>query len=265
MRRKDMTMKKYVKVMSLVIISAFVASLVFAQEKTTTKDDGIVKKADGSYRSKDYDESTRPEDDYLAKFHALEVVEDLIKRNMDELQLIQVIVLNNSGKADWNTKYQELNNGYKDGLEQYYKRNLIYARDKLDKNQGGIRELFKLVIADYTKQVEDILNEAAGKVLQLHMDPATRVNPDKQEQLQTNHIRLRVAYGQLDDSQKATSEKYLPGAVYHLRVAKAYGIAILESLSKDENEKKGVHDKYKVVKADNLNRVYAEKKEETKK
>jgi hypothetical protein len=265
MRRKDMTMKKYVKVMSLVIISAFVASLVVAQEKTTTKDDGIVKKADGSYRSKDYDESTRPEDDYLAKFHALEVVEDLMKRNMDELQLLQVLILNNSGKSDWNTKYQELNNGYKDGLEQYYKRNLIYARDKLDKNQAGIRELFKLIIADYTKQVEDLLNEAASKVLQLHMDAATRVNPDKQTQLQTNHIRLRVAYGQLDDSQKANSEKYLPGSVYHLRVARAYGIAILEDLSKDENEKKSVHDKYKVMKADNLNRVYAEKKEETKK
>lgn len=260
-----MTMKKYVKVMSLVIISAFAVSLVFAQEKTTTtKDDGIVKKADGSYRSKDYDESTRPEDDYLAKFHARDVVDELMKRNIDELLLIQVVV-SNSGKGDWNTKFQELNNGYKDALEQYYKRNMVYACDKLEKNQAGIRELLKVIIADYTKQCDDILNEAAGKVLQLHMDPATRVNPDKQDQLQNNHIRLRVAYGQLDDSQKATAEKYLPGSVYHLRVARAYGIAILEDLSKDENEKKSVSDKYKVAKADNLNRVYAEKKEETKK
>jgi len=259
-----MTMKKYIKVMSLVIISVFTASLVFAQEKTTAKDDGIVKKADGSYRSKDYDESSRPEDDYLAKFHAVEIVEDLMKRNMDELLLIQVVV-SNAGKAEWSTKFQDLNKGYQDAIEQYYKRNMIYACDKLEKNQSAIRDLFKLIIADYTKQCDDLLNEAAGKVLQLHMDPATRVNPDKQDQLANNHIRLRVAYGQLDDSQKASNEKYLPGAVYHLRVSRAYGIAILEDLAKDENERKSVQDKYKVVKADNLNRVYAEKKEEPKK
>ena len=206
-----MTMRKYFKVMSLVIISVFAVSLAFAQEKTTTtKDDGIIKKADGSYRSKDYDESTRPEDDYLAKFHASDVVEELMKRNIDELYTDPGGCQNNSGKGDWNTKFQELNNGYKDALEQYYKRNMVYASDKLEKNQAGIRELLKVIIEDYTKQCDDILNEAAGKVLQLHMDPATRVNPDKQDQLQNNHIRLRVAYGQLDDSQKATAKNISP-------------------------------------------------------
>jgi hypothetical protein len=259
-----MTMRKGFKVMSLILISVFTVSLVFAQEKAATKDDGIKKMPDGSYRSKDYDESTRPDDDYIAKFHARDVVENLMKRNIDEIFLIQVIVSNNPGKSDWNTKYQDLYKGYKDGMEQYYKRNLIYARDKLEKNQAAIRDMFKLIIEDYTKQCEDLMNEAAAKVLLLHMDPVSRVDPDKHEQLQNNHLRLRVAYGQMDDAQKATADKYLPGSVYHLRVARAYGIAILEDLAKDENERKSIRDKYKVAKADDLNRIFAEKKEEKK-
>ncbi|MBN1495828.1 MAG: hypothetical protein JXA07_03610 [Spirochaetes bacterium] len=248
-----MTMRKWSKVMSLVVIGLFVVSLAVAQEK---KDDGITKMPDGSYRSKDYDESNRPEDDYLAKFHANEVVDKLMKRNLDEIYMLNIIVKNNSGKG-WDSKYQEVYNGYKDGMEQYYKRNMVYAKDKLQKNHAAITDLFKIMYEDYRKQCEDLLNECAGKILQLHLDIGSRIDPDKSDLLSDNHLRLRVAYGQMDDAQKAMSEKYGLGAIYHLRVARAYGISILEQLAKDENEKKSVRDKYKVAKADNLNRIYS--------
>ncbi len=259
-----MTMRKYCKVMSLIIVSVFAFSLAFAQEKAAEKkDDGIQKMPDGSYRSKDFDESTRPEDDYLAKFHANEIVEKLMKRNLEDIYLLNVLVKNNSGKG-WDSKYQEIYNGYKDGLEQYYKRNMIYARDKLEKNLTTINDLFKIVIDDYQKQNDELLNECAGKVLLLHLNISSRIDPDVAEQLQNNHLRLRVAYGQLDDAQSSKQNRSYAGSVYHMRVARAYGIAILESLAKDENEKKSIHDKYKIAKADNKNRLFADKKEETK-
>ena len=259
-----MTMRRYCKVMSLIIVSVFAFSLAFAQQTAEKKDDGIQKMPDGSYRSRDFDESTRPEDDYLAKFHANEIVEKLMKRNLDDIYLLNVLVKNNSGKG-WDSKYQEIYNQYKDGLEQYYKRNMIYSRDKLEKNLNTIRELYKIIIEDYKKQDEDLLNECAGKVLLLHLDVSSRIDPDKAEQLANNHLKLRVAYGQLDDSQAAAQDKYFSGAIYHLRVSRAYGISILEALAKDENERKSIHDKYKVAKADNMNRIFAEKKEEPKK
>ncbi|HPL15130.1 MAG TPA: hypothetical protein PL180_00430 [Spirochaetota bacterium] len=259
-----MTMRRYCKVMSLIIVSVFAFSLAFAQQTAEKKDDGIKKMPDGSYRSKDYDESTRPEDDYLAKFHANEVVEKLMKRNLEDIYLLNVLVKNNSGKG-WDSKYQEIYNQYKDGLEQYYKRNMIYSRDKLEKNLNTIRELYKTIIEDYKKQDEELLNECAGKVLLLHLDVSSRIDPDKADQLANNHLRLKVAYGQLDDAQAAAQDKYYSGAIYHLRVSRAYGISILEALAKDENERKSIHDKYKVAKADNMNRLFAEKREETKK
>jgi hypothetical protein len=259
-----MTIRKYFKVMSLIIISVFAFSLVFAQEKAAEKkDDGIKKLSDGSYRSKDYDESNRPEDNYLAKFHANEIVDKLIKRNIDEIYLIKVLVSNNPGKG-WDAKYQDLYNGYKDGMEQFYKRNMVYASDKLVKNQNAIREMFKVIIEDYKKQSEELLNECAGKVLMLHLDVSSRIDPDKADQLSNNHLRLRVAYGQLDDAANAAYEKYFSGSIYHLRVTRAYGIAILQDLAKDENEKKSIRDKYRTMLADNQNRIYSEKKEETK-
>ncbi len=259
-----MTMRRYCKVMSLIIVSVFAFSLAFAQQTAEKKDDGIQKMPDGSYRSKDYDESNRPEDDYLAKFHANEVVEKLMKRNLDDIYLLNVLIKNNSGKG-WDSKYQEIYNQYKDGLEQYYKRNMVYARDKLEKNLNTIRELYKTIIEDYKKQNEELLNECAGKVLLLHLDVSSRIDPDKAEQLANNHLKLRVAYGQLDDAQSAAQSKYFSGSIYHLRVARAYGISILETLAKDENERKSIHDKYKVAKADNKNRLFAEKREDTKK
>lgn len=246
-------MKKYCMVMSLIITAVFVVSLASAQE---TKEDGITKMPDGSYRSKEYDESNRPEDSYLAKFHAMDVVDRLIKRNLDEIYLLRVITANNSGKGDWEAKYKEIYEGYKDGLQQYYKRNLIYARDKLQKNQVAIRELFKIIIADYQKQCEELLNECAGKVLLLHLDVSSRIDPDRFDLVNKNHLRLKVSYGQLDEAQSATIANYYPGAISHLRMSRTYGIAILEDLAKDENEKKAVHDKYKIQKADNLNRIY---------
>ncbi len=250
--------KKVTIVMSLIVTAMFVFSLSSAQE---AKDDGITKMPDGSYRSKEYDESNRPDDSYLAKFHAQDVVDRLIKRNLDEIYLLRVITANNSGKADWESKYKEIYDGYKDGLEQYYKRNLVYARDKLEKNQAAIRELFKIIIADYQKQCEDLLNECAGKVLLLHLDVSSRIDPDRFDQVTLNHLRLKVAYGQLDEAQSATIANYYPGAISHLRMSRAYGISILENLAKDENERKAVQDKYKVQKADNLNRVYQQQQQ----
>ncbi|MBN2158048.1 MAG: hypothetical protein JW807_01540 [Spirochaetes bacterium] len=248
-----MSARNLSKVMSLVIVGVFAFSLSFAQEKAS--DDGITKMPDGSYRSKDHDESNRPDDDYLSKFAARDYVEKFMKRNIEEIYLLNVLIKNNPGKG-WDGKYEELYKGYMAAMSQYYKRNLIYARDKLEKNQVAIRELFKIVIEDYKKQCDELLNECAGKVMLLHMDVSSRIDPDRYDQLWLNSLRLRVAYGQLDDAQRAEIEKYYSGAIYHLRVSRAYGVAILEDLAKDENERKAVTDKYRVMKADNRNRIF---------
>jgi len=66
------TRKFFMRATSILVISFFMITFGLAQEKgrdAGAKDDGITKMKDGSYRSKDHDESTRPDDSYLAKFH----------------------------------------------------------------------------------------------------------------------------------------------------------------------------------------------------
>jgi hypothetical protein len=264
-----MTMRKFFKLVSTIfVISFFMFSLAIAQEKgkeADKKEDTIKKMPDGSYRSKQHDEATRPDDSYLAKFHAIDVVNKLMKQNLDEIYLIKVIASNYSDKG-WNAEYDKLYNGYKEGMELYYKRNIIYSRDRLEKNRADIRELFKKIIEVYKKQVEVLLGECAGKILQLHLDVSSRIDPNRFEALYQNQLRLRVAYSQLDDAEAAAYEKYFMGAVYHLRVSKAYGISILEDLAAKPEDRDGIKNKYKIDKADNLNRIYAaEKAEKTEK
>lgn len=255
---------KAVAVMSCILLAGFfAASAAVGQEKA--KDDNITKMKDGSYRSTELDASNRPDDSYLAKFHAMEDVEKLMKRNLEEIYLLNVVKSNYPAKGEWDTKYKECMNGYKDAMEQYYKRNMIYSRDKLQKNREAIKGLFDLVIKDYQKQCEDLLNECAGKILLLHLDVSSRIDPDKNDTLQNNHLRLKVAYGQLDDAQSAVMSNYRMGAVYHLRMSRAYAISILEDLAADANEKKSIHDKYKIEKADNLNRIFSREEDEKKK
>jgi len=74
-----------------------------------------------------------------------------------------------------------------------------------------------------------------------------------------NQLRLRVGYGQLDDAEAAVYEKYYLGAIFHLRTARAYGISILEHLADKPDEREALKNKYRVIKADNLNRIFAEK------
>jgi len=265
-----MTLKKFFKIASIIfVISFFMFSLALAQEKAkdSEKKDEIKKMPDGSYRSKGHDEATRPDDNYLARYHAIDIVNKLMKQNLDEIFLLKVIVSNYTDKG-WNADYDKIYNGYKDAMEQYYKRNIIYARDKLEKNRADIRELFKKIIEEYKKQAETLLGECSSKVLQLYLDVSSRIDPNRFDALYTNQQRLRVAYSQLDDAESAKFEKYFIGAIYHLRVSKAYGISILEDLAARPEDRDGIKNKYKVDKADVLNRIYAEKvekKEATKK
>ncbi len=243
-------------IVTFIAITFIFSTFAFAQETAEDKKTNEpVKMPDGSYRSADYDEANRPDDSYLAKFHAIEVVNKLMKKNLDEIYLLKVIVTNFPGKG-WENEYKAIYDKYKEAMNLYYKRNIIYARVKLEENEKQINDLLKKIIDEYRKETEDLLSKCAEEVLKLHLDATTRTDPNKLDALHSNHSRLRIAYGQYDDAASAEIEHYFTGAVFHLRVAKSYGISILEHLAKNEEERKKISESYKTIKADNMNRIY---------
>ena len=197
----------------------------------------------------EFTEATRPEENYLARFHALERVEYLMKSNIDKIYMLKIIVTNYKDQG-WEKDYEACYNGYKKGMDYYYKRDVIYAQVELEKNRKDIYELYKKIADVYKQRTQALLNECASKILDLSLDERSKSNPDRNKVLFNNTARLRIAYGQYDDGQNMMDDHVYDTAVKHFRVAKSYAILILEDI--DPENAKG---KYDLDKADNMNRI----------
>ena len=212
------------------------------------------------------DQAERPDDSYLAKFHAQDVSDKLLKKNLDQIYLLNIIIAN-FDQGDWKGDYDKIYEEYKKGVEHYYKRDVIMGRYWFEKNKQSIADLMKKMSDQYSKDAQAILDECHKQVVAIHMDPKTRSDPNRFKELIDNQMKLRIAYGQMDDASNEYVFKNYEKSIYHYRVAKSYAIRILESVaSSDESEGKDglkvkdVKEKYKKDKADNRNRIYEDAK-----
>ncbi len=96
------------------------------------------------------------------------------------------------------------------------------------------------------------------KLLELTLDARSAADPNKNRKLFQNQMRIRIAYGQLDDAARSVTDNNPHVAIEHYRVAKSYAIRILEELDKSLER-----NKYDVDKADNLNRIFDPNKKTT--
>lgn len=225
-------------------------------------------KTDGSDNmDENFTQAEKPDDSYLAKFHAQEVVQKLIKKNLEQIYLLNVIVTN-FPKDDWKAQYDNIYKEYKRAIELYYKRDMIFARVWFEKNQKSIDDLMKKMSDQYKKDTQSILDKCHEQIVSLHLSQKTRSDPNKYRELLDNQMRLQIAYGQMDDAENEYIAKNYEASLYHYRVAKTYAIGIMEDVAiaeagktRDDGitpipELKKVKDDYKVDKADNRNRIY---------
>lgn len=216
--------------------------------------------------NENFNQAEKPDDSYLAQFHAQDVVSKLSSRNLEQIYLLNVIVTNfdKGWKGDYDKIYEE----YKRAIELFYKRDMIFARVWFERNQKSISDLMKKMTEQYNKDTQLILDDCHKQIVALHLNQKTRSDPNKFKELLENQMRLKIAYGQMDDAENEYTAKNYEQSLYHYRVAKAYGIRILEAVAyADESEGKTdglkvkeVKDKYKKDKADNRNRIYEDVK-----
>ncbi len=214
--------------------------------------------------NENFNQAEKPDESYLAKFHAQDVVAKLIKQNLEQIYLLNVIVANfdKGWKADYDKIYEE----YKRATELYYKRDMIFARVWYERNQQSISELMKKMSEQYNKDTQAIMDECHKQIIALHLNQKIRSDPNKHKELLQNQSRLQIAYGQMDDGNNEYTAKNYEQSLYHYRVAKAYAIRILETVAySDESDGKtdglkikDIKEKYKKDKADNRNRIYEE-------
>ena len=235
---------------SLVAVIAISFNAFSQQAAPTAPEKKAEKKASGD----EFTEAERPEDNYLARFTAIKVSEKLMKKNLDNIHILRVIVSNFKDQG-WDKDYNEIYENYKKGVGLYYRRDVIYSRVELEKNKSAINDLCKKMVQFYKKEALSMLQECADKILDFSLDEKNKFDPDKNRVLNQNIVRLWIAYGQLDESKRNYSDGFYRASILHLRNAKAYAITILEQL--DPEKSKG---RFDVQKADNRNRVLNPKK-----
>jgi len=229
-----------------------IPAMVIAQEKEEKAVKEQPKKEAGKrvHPREEYPPDQRPEENYLARFKAIEVSEDLQKENLENIYILKVIV-SNFKEQGWDKEYNDIYDAYKKALSKYYRRQVVYSRVELEKNKKNINELFKKIVAVYKDQTETMLDECADKILNFELDERNKFDPNRNRTLFHNMMRLWIAYGQIDDADTSILDNVNKNAVYHMRIAKSYAIQILEDLSPEGTKA----DQYRVHKADNLNRV----------
>ena len=220
--------------------------------------DEPVRNPDGSYSTSKYNEAERPDDSYLAKFEARDIVDKLMKKNLEYILLLKVVSANFSDKG-WSGDYDKCLDGYKKATAYYYQRNMVYARREFESNTKDIKALLKKVAEEYEKDSKAILDECIARILTLHFNERVKADPIKSKELLDNQIRLRIAFGQFDDGSFSNMMMNYDTAISHFRMAKSYGIKILEETAKPE-ERDGVKAKYQIQIADNMNRIFDKSK-----
>ncbi|MCL1865234.1 MAG: hypothetical protein FWF73_05425 [Spirochaetes bacterium] len=221
----------------------------------------------GDKPNENFDQADKPDDSYLAKFHAQDISDKLLKKNLDLIYLLNVII-SNFDQGGWKSDYDKIYEEYKKGVEFYYKRDVIMSRFWFEKNKQSISDLMKKMAEQYNKDTITILDECHKQIVAIHMDPKTRSDQNRSKELIDNQAKLRISYGQLGDAENEYNEKNYEKSIYHYRVAKAYAIRILEAVAySDESEGKNnglkvkdIKEKYKKDKADNKNRIYEDVK-----
>ena len=233
------------------VASLIIPSMVFAQQQQQS---GTQQQKDASgkrvHPREAYSPDQRPEEDYLARFKGIEVSEKLMDENLQNIYILKVIV-SNFKEQGWDKEYNDIYDEYKKAVAKYYKRQVIYSRLELEKNKKHISDLFKKIVVVYNDQAQTMLEECADKILNFSLDEKNKYDPNRSRVLFQNMMRLWIAYGQTDDSDSSVLDNQFKNAVYHLRIAKSYAVNILEDLSPEGENK----DKYRVHKADNMNRI----------
>ena len=210
-----MKIRKFEKLCLVIIAALFITSTLTAQTnqpakpaaqpkaKTTKvekqKSDQPTKIARKPHPRDEYKPYEMPEENYLARFQAIKISEELSKKNLDNIYMLKVIVTNFKEQG-WKDEYDAIYADYKKAVSKFYRRQVVYSRVELEKNKQAIADLFIKIVNVYRDQTDEMLEECANKILDFSLDEANKFDPNQSRILFKNMMRLWIAYGQIDDA-----------------------------------------------------------------
>lgn len=185
---------------------------------------------------------------YLDKFHAHSVVQKLTRKNLSDIEFLEIIA-KNFGYVD---NYQLRKDYWRANL-MVTSGKIINARKGLEKNRADITESLKKTASLYRRDALKILDECAGRLSVMKLNFSD--NKDDQNKLAKNQLRLKIAYEELRNADKAFLNKQYRNSINLLRTSKRQALKALKSISSVE-ERKQLLNKYKIHIVDNRLEVY---------
>lgn len=187
---------------------------------------------------------------YLDKFHAHQVVRKLIKKNIKDIEFIEIIV-KNFGYID-NYKLRK----------DYWKANLlvtageiIKAKTLFEKNRTDINNSLKIISTHYKKDTLKILEECIIRLSSMKIDTYNNDNSDKKDKLIKNQKRIKLAYEELKNAKHSFSKNQFKNSINLYRLVKKHAITVLKDIS-TKSEQRKVFNKYKIHIVDNQHEIY---------
>ncbi len=185
---------------------------------------------------------------YLDKFHAHSVVQKLTKKNISEIEFIEVIAKNFGYVDNYSLR------------KEYWRANLlitsgdiINARKGLEENQTEIQKSLKKIASLYRRDTLKIVNECASRLSIMKLE--LNNDRDHKEKLTKNQFRLKIAFEELNNADKAFMKKQYRNSINLLRTSKRQAIKTLKNIS-SVKEREQLLNKYKIHIVDNRQEVF---------
>jgi hypothetical protein len=198
------------------------------------------------------EKKSQVKEDEIEKFRAHQQVEKLQNENFKKINLVEVI-----SKNFGYTSYGKLKKDYWTARILVSKKQIIQAKELLEKNKKEIDEALKDISNDYQKATQEMLDECITKLNEFEFtangDPNT--NFETRNRIFILRTQIRMAVQQFDSANEALTDKYFVSSISLCRSAKSYTINILRDMAAPE-EKSKVDDKYKIHIVDNRNEIY---------
>jgi hypothetical protein len=191
-------------------------------------------------------------DQDIEKFRAHQQVEKLQNENHKKINLVEII-----SKNFGYTSYGKLKKDYWTARILVSKKQIIKAKDLLEKNKKDIDEALREISNDYQKATQEMLDECISKLNEFEFSANTDANTNFETKKKIFILRnqIRTAMQQFDNANEALTDKYYVSSITLCRSSKSYAISILRDLA-DPEDKSKIDDKYKIHIVDNRNEVY---------
>ncbi len=198
-----------------------------------------------------------PDASYLDIFHAKDKSKTYQKVNFTSLFRLRIIS-ENFGTEEDKKRIKELLTKYETAVLNRYKRKYVSSEKLHLEIKREMKEIFNKMANKYQSQTMKILDECANKIIEIEMaetmESISREN-SKIKLLSKNRIRLELAFNRIVKAEEMQLKERPESSIDHFRVAKFYGINILEDLAPNEKIRKKITDQYSVDKQDIRNLI----------